>query len=347
MKDQQFRINKEIFNLPPGSPVIVCNGVGVDSAALLIALKRAGVRPDLITFADTNAEKPETYNYLAILDNKLQEWGFPLTTRCKHITTDRVQYNDLEGNCLDNQTLPSLAFGKKSCSIKWKQVPQDAVVKGVKSGPNKKDPHPIWLDAQARGVLPVKLIGYDAGRADIRRSGKLSDQDECFHYRYPLQALGWKREDCIRVIAEEGMPIPIKSACFFCPASKQWELFWLAGAHPDLLLRALNMEYRALTGKHSRFDTVEFGDTWERLVRNAERFPSSKSTVGLGRGFAWNHWARVNGIVDQDGVFIADRQWCLNEADRLRQSDNALDQRMCGVVQHQHSLFDDPEGLAA
>ena len=39
--------------------------------------------------------------------------------------------------------------------------------------------------------------------------------------------------------------VPIKSACFFCPASKVWELFWLAGYHPDLL------ERNALTGNHA------------------------------------------------------------------------------------------------
>jgi len=49
------------------------------------------------------------------------------------------------------------------------------------------------------------------------------------------------------------------------------------------------MERVALTGKHSRFDAVEFGDSWENLVANADRFPSSKTTVGLGRKFAWNH----------------------------------------------------------
>ena len=82
--------------------------------------------------------------------------------------------------------------------------------------------------------------------------------------------------------------VPIKSACFMCPASKVWELWWLAGKHPELLEQALQLELRALTGKHSRFDSVEFGATWENLVRNADSFPSSSTTVGLGWSFAWN-----------------------------------------------------------
>ena len=92
--------------------------------------------------------------------------------------------------------------------------------------------------------------------------------------------------------------VPIKSACFFCPASKNWELYWLAGLHPDLLDRALVLERNALTGRHSRFSEVEFGASWDDLVRTADRFPSTSTTVGLGRSFAWNQWARVNDVVD-------------------------------------------------
>jgi hypothetical protein len=39
---------------------VIADGLGVNSTALLVQLSRAGVRPDLILFADTGAEKPET-----------------------------------------------------------------------------------------------------------------------------------------------------------------------------------------------------------------------------------------------------------------------------------------------
>ena len=88
----------------------------------------------------------------------------------------------------------------------------------------------------------------------------------------------------------------------------------------------------ALTGRHSRFDAVEFGADWEDLVRNAERFPSSKTTVGLGCSFAWNHWARVNGVVD--GEFKVRRELSEQFAERaaaLLGEDNALDARWAGA----------------
>lgn len=97
-----------------------------------------------------------------------------------------------------------------------------------------------------------------------------------------------------------------------------------------LLARALLLERNALTGRHSRFDAVEFGASWDQLVQSAERFPSSSTTVGLGRNFAWSQWARVNGVVD-DAFRVrrdnADRTRFIAQADQLRNADNALDAR--------------------
>ena len=69
----------------------------------------------------------------------------------------------------------------------------------------------------------------------MRRSKKLPTADSDFDYEYPLQLLGWTRSDCVEIIAKVLGPqyVPIKSACFFCPASKHWELFWLAGIIPN------------------------------------------------------------------------------------------------------------------
>lgn len=331
MENQALRRNQDRAITLPDAPIIVCYGGGVDSTAMLVALKRQGIRPDLITFADVGAEKPETYETVEIMSAWCESVGFPTITTCRKITTDQVTYEDLTGNCLVNETLPSLAFGMKSCSIKWKQDPQDYAVKGCKRGPNKCDPHPLWIDAQARGVKPVKLIGYDSGKADIRRSKKLKDHDDDFDYRYPLQMLGWQREDCIAAIVQEGLPVPIKSACFFCPASQKWELWWLAGAHPDLFEKALEIEIGAMTGHHTRFDSIEMGAGFMEMIGSGDRWPSAKTTVGLGRSFAWNHWARMNNVVNDAGKVIAGREWCLAKADKLRNKDggNAMDLRGC------------------
>jgi len=322
------------LNIPTDGPVIVCFGGGVDSTALLVAMKRAGIRPDLITFADTGGEKPETYEHVRAMDEWLIKVGFPTVSWCVKKTMPTTGYSDLSGNCVDNETLPSLAFGMKSCSIKWKQTPQDQFLKGVTKGPNKRAPHPLWIEAQAKGVKPIKLIGYDAGKADLRRSKNLKDSDADFRYVYPLQDLGWVREDCIQAIIEEGLPVPIKSACWFCPASQKWELWWLAGSHPELFMKALRLEHTAMMGKHSRWgsDDCTYDKVWEEFIdKPADQWPTTSITVGLGRAFAWNHWARENGIVDRaTGEFIENSARYLAKAEQLKAAGgNAADLRTC------------------
>ena len=59
---------------------IVNLGLGVDSVAMLVGLKDRDRRPDHILFADTGSEKPETYDYLPIIDAWLARVGFPAVT---------------------------------------------------------------------------------------------------------------------------------------------------------------------------------------------------------------------------------------------------------------------------
>lgn len=304
---------------------------------MLVALHEAGLRPHIITFADTGGEKPETLAHVARMNQVLLGWGWPLIETCRKVPLASTGYDDLYGNCLKNETLPSLAFGMKSCSLKWKAAPQDQLIKGAKRGPNRRPPHPVWDEAQRSGRRIVKLIGYDCGKADTRRSNGLAGADGDFDYAYPLQVIGWARRECVKAIttALGADMVPVKSACFFCPATKQWELYWLAAHHPELLERALLLERTALTGRHSRFDAVEFGASWEEIVRDADRFPSTKSTVGLGRSFAWNQWARVNDVVGADFRVhrgAPDRARFALLSDSLRDPDNALDSRSAKVI---------------
>lgn len=347
----------ELRNLQAeGHAIQACFGAGVDSTAMLCALKDAGIRPDLILFADVaggvedEGEKPETYQHARDMDEYLTAWGFPTVTWVKKLTKPDTPYNSLAGNCLDNATMPGLSFPsrKKSCSIKWKIGPQDQYLKGCKSGPNKRDPHPLWTRSQETGRKIIKLIGYDSGTADLRRSKKLKAEDKDFMYIYPLQLLGWARQECIDQIERHGLPVPIKSACYFCPMSKEWEMWWLAGHHPELFEKALRIEMTAMQGKHSRYvvgangeliddngKVVEFGEGWMESVQGKDSFPSATTTVGLGCEVSWTQFGVINGIVDKH-TFLVNREHLelyKEMADELHGGDdNALDARACGQV---------------
>jgi 3'-phosphoadenosine 5'-phosphosulfate sulfotransferase (PAPS reductase)/FAD synthetase len=97
----------------PECPLVVAYGLGVDSTAMLIEFAHRGIRPDLILFADTGGEKPETYAYLPVIQDYLGRVGFPAVVTARYVPT-RAEYHTLEQQCLKTGTLPSLAYGGKS-----------------------------------------------------------------------------------------------------------------------------------------------------------------------------------------------------------------------------------------
>lgn len=291
---------------PVRPPLIVNLGLGVDSIAMLIGLHQRGERPDLVIFADTGGEKPETLDYLPVINGWLSRVGFPLVTVVTR-PVGRAGYRTLEENCLRNETLPSLAFNRKGCSLKWKAEAMDAWILGIKRGKNKRAPWPLMARAKAAGVKVIKCIGYDAGPKDSRRGKTAAREDENFIYRYPLREWGWDRERCIREIIRAGLPVPLKSACFFCPASQPWELFWLAGKHPELFLRAIAMEDRARSGRHGLKTIQGLWGRDEKPTRNKSE----------GKPGSWRVWAERQGILAGNEI-IAPAAKLLLMAERLK-----------------------------
>ncbi len=218
------------------SPVMAACGMGVDSVAMIIELVERGERIDVVLFADTGSEKPATMAYVLIFRAWLEARGilFIVVGYQPKKFKNWPPYGTLEENCLTNGTLPSIAFGFGSCSLKWKVAPQNA-----------------WADAWeparacwAGGGRVTKLIGYDCSPQDVKRYAEREgyDDDPKYVYRYPLREWGWVRSDCETRIRKAGLPVPVKSACFFCTAMKPWEVDKL---EPSYLRRIVLMEARA------------------------------------------------------------------------------------------------------
>ncbi len=300
------------------APVIVSFGGGVDSTALLVEMVRLGDPIDRVLFADTGGEKPETYKHVAFMSEWLVARDAPPVETVRYRPV-RAPYDTLEGNCLSNQTLPSLSFGSRGCSAKFKHEVMDKHVDGVRRGPNKAPPLPEVAAARAADVKPVRVIGYDAGevakgRGKDKRHGSLIASDGRYAYRYPLVEWGWNRTRCIEAIVDAEIPVPLKSACFFCPASKPWELYWLAGAHPDLFLRAIEIEEVARAGKHG----IE-------KVRGLGGYGSVAELMN------WKSWAECRGIL-KDGRVVADREELLAIASWMKvdsEYGDGLSRTMC------------------
>jgi hypothetical protein len=238
-------------------PLMVGFGAGVNSTAMVIEMHRRGIRPDAILFADTGNEWPETYAAVDLFARWAEARLLPFTVVRRHSpeTGDKT----LEENCLRLKTLPSRAFGQSSCAFKWKIEAQEQ-----------------WVSRnsfRAKGHSIVKALGYDAGeeyRATIH-------EKDGYRYWYPLQEWCLGREDCERLILSEGLPLPRKSACFFCPSMKPREIVELYDTHPGLYARAVAMERLAVAAMDEEADRTE-RETGERPDR---------TVVGLGRHWSW------------------------------------------------------------
>lgn len=221
-------------------PLVVSDGLGVDSMAMLVGMKQRGIVPDAILFADTFSEKDETYAYLPIVNAWCRKVGFPEIQVLEYRVKDFKnwpEYRGLEENCLTNGTLPSEAFGMGSCSEKWKQQPQNNWAKSWTPATE------VW----AAGGKVRKAIGYDDSNADKKRSCSADRTfkvrpDEHYDYWYPLQEWHWDRVRCVQEIVSEGLPVPMKSSCTFCPNMKPHEIDALP---KEKLARIVIMEARA------------------------------------------------------------------------------------------------------
>ena len=99
-----------LFPVPARPPLVVSCGLGVDSVSMLIGMRARGIVPDLILFADTGDEKPETYAYLPILQAWLAANGFPPVTvvRLGTVHGDLGVYSTLYENCYaERNVMPS------------------------------------------------------------------------------------------------------------------------------------------------------------------------------------------------------------------------------------------------
>ena len=230
---------------------VVGYGGGTDSTAMLVGLWRHHVPVDLILFADPGAEQPHTYAYLDTMSRWLENHGMPAITRVWY-TEKNGQRLTLEQECLRSRSLPSIAYGHKKCSQKYKIAPQDRFC----------NHYPPCQESWSRGERVVKMIGYDAGEVRRLEGAREHDlADKKYQKQYPLMEWGWHREYCVRTIQDAGLPLPGKSSCFFCPSMKKREIRALYHQYPDLLERALAMENN---------------------VR-----PNLGTVKGLGRDFAW------------------------------------------------------------
>lgn len=207
--------------------IVITYGGGTNSTAMIIEMHKRNNKWDAIIFADTGGERPHTYKFIKTFNDWLKSKGYQEIIIVKR-TNKFGKIETLEEECLNQNTLPSVVFGFKTCSQKYKIQPVNKFL-------NNWKPAKEYLKT---GEKIIKAIGIDAGESHRAKDFP----DKKYTQWYPLVEWGIDREDCIDIIKAEGLPLPGKSSCFFCPNMKQWEILQL---HCELKSRAVKMEDQA------------------------------------------------------------------------------------------------------
>ena len=201
----------------PKPRFVLSYGGGVNSAALMVLLLRRRRRLDEVVFADTGGELPETYQYIKLVRQFLSDRGIPFTT-----VAARVSGTDLYTTSLRRKVIPSAL---------WRWCTRDF----------KVDPIHRHYETLGIRINQYLAIAYD-------EFYRMKDSTHpLVRNLYPLVELKVTREDCLTLIRDAGLPVPIKSACFFCPFGSvgRWE--YIFRRHPELYEKAMVLEE---TSKH-------------------------------------------------------------------------------------------------
>lgn len=240
------------------SVTVASYGGGVNSTAMLIGMAANRERVDLILFADTGGETPDTMAYVEKFSTWLVSHNLPPVSAVRKTTKRPGKFRGaneiltLERMCLEQKVLPSVAYGMKSCSLKFKKEPQDELLRDWT----------LAKEAWATGEKATKLIGFDAGEPWRKKDSP----DPKYINRFPLIEWDWDREECVERIISAGLCVPPKSSCFFCPNMTEFEVLQLRDMHPELLERALAMESNAVATQGSSIKGLGRDVSWKQII---------------------------------------------------------------------------------
>jgi 3'-phosphoadenosine 5'-phosphosulfate sulfotransferase (PAPS reductase)/FAD synthetase len=226
---------------------VISYGGGVQSTALLVLAAGGEIPMRTALFANVgdDSEHPATLRYVREV---AQPWAASKGVDVVELHRQRRngETETLFGRLAreGSRSLPipvrmsNGAPGTRSCTMDFKI---DVLAKWQKShGASEDNPATVAVG-----------ISWDERQRCSRRR-----EEDHENIVYPLCARQLTREDCKRIIERAGLPVPPKSACWFCPFHTP--AFWarMRRDEPDLFSRACDLEdllnvRRATLGKDS------------------------------------------------------------------------------------------------
>jgi 3'-phosphoadenosine 5'-phosphosulfate sulfotransferase (PAPS reductase)/FAD synthetase len=216
---------------------VVMGGMGDDTAMLIAEMYKRGYEPDEIVFCDTGSEFQHTYEFIGFLRSwcNAKKWSKVVVLRKwdKH-----GEPLSVIGTAEANNDLPAAAFGKKTCSLRYKTETADKYFNnhpkawaawGV-DGKGKK------LNTHTGSIL--RIVGINADEPN--RAAKWQPEDKWCQV-FPL--FDWDIGEKESLAVEEvGLYYPGKSSCICCPHLTGGELYMLKMQYPEDYERVRRIE---------------------------------------------------------------------------------------------------------
>lgn len=221
---------------------VISYGGGVQSTALLVlaAQKRIDYKTALFCNVGDDSEHPDTLSYVdKVAKPFCEDNGIELVEirRTKRDGTRPTLFSDIMQADTNNVPIPvrmtNGAPGNRSCTVNYKIAVVSQWVR--KNGATKENP---------------AYLGMGISLDEVHRMHNKNDKPY-EHRTYPLiedLERPYTRGNCEQVIRDAGLPVPPKSACWFCPFLKPSNWAEMRRDHPDLFQRNVELE-RVINGK--------------------------------------------------------------------------------------------------
>lgn len=260
----------------------VSYGGGVQSTALLVLAAERVIDFPTFLFANVgdDSEMPETVRYV-------REVAIPygaahgIEVHELHRRTRDGEIETLWGRLMKegSRSLPipvrmsNGAPGNRSCTADFK-------IRVVGK----------WLKQHGASEANPAHIGIGISTDEIERTNnRRLEKHEITEY--PLIELGLNRNECENIIRSVGLPVPPKSACFFCPFHRPSAWQALAIDHPDLFEKSVHLERtlnerREMLGKDPVWLT-RFNKPLDLVVNDDQQAFVFEGPEGCDEGYCW------------------------------------------------------------
>lgn len=216
--------------------IFSCGG-GVQSTACLVLAAQRKIPYRTFVFANVGeqAEDPRTLRYVIEVLRPYAEQHDIQWVDLQHQRRDGTVvdlYQDLH-RPVRSINIPvrmaNGAPGNRNCTVEFKIKP---IAK--------------WIKANAPGCTLGKGISTD----EPHRATPSRESDG-YVSAYPLIELGFSRADCLKLVADAGLPQPPKSSCWFCPYKTTNQWITMRRERPELFHKVVEIE-RHLNLKRER-----------------------------------------------------------------------------------------------